>query len=474
MKKILGRCFTVLAVTALILAGLAGLSRITERKESTQKFVDFYENTQEFDVLFFGQSHVLNGIFPMELWKEHGLVSYNMGGHGNRLPLTYWVIKNTLEYAKPKLIVVDCYMLGLDDKLETLEQLHISSDHFPLTKTKIEMIRDMVEDEERQGDFLWEFSTYHHRWNDLKEEDFQVPNAIEKGAESRSNVAMTEENLLWETEILEEVTLGTEYLYKILELAEEEGIEVLLTYLPFPDNTGWQIESNTAKMIAEEENVLFLDYHTLWNQVDPATDFYDPNSHMNPSGATKITRYIGDFIMENYDMTDHREDPAYADWEEDYQEYSRFKTENLIKEEDLETYLMLLKNCDVDYALYVKPNSSVWQEPVLTKLLMDLGVNIAGFTEGDRILYVEKDMENGKKKETWINLFERTETKAGDLSLFYNDDGHLVIETPDTEQMEVTFSEIGLVIFDRETSGILDKKKITMGEIDPSWTLQQE
>ena len=470
MKKILGRCCTVVLTLALILGGLKGLSQITERKESSRKFADFYKNEQEYDVLFFGQSHVLNGIFPMELWKEHGLVSYNMGGHGNRLPLTYWVIKNTLEYTKPKLIVVDCYMLGLEDKLETLEQLHISSDHFPLTKTKAAMIEDMVEEEERRNDFLWEFSTYHHRWNDLKEEDFQLPRVLEKGAESRSNVALPDETILMTEEVLEDVTLGIEYLYKILELAKEEGIEILLTYLPFPDNTGWQIESNTAKIIAQEEGVHFLDYHTLWNQLDPETDFYDPNSHMNPSGAVKITKYIGDFIVENYEMTDHRDDPAYQDWEKDYEEYSGWKVENLTSQEELETYLMLLKNCDVTYALYVKPNSPIWNEPVLTKLLMNLGVNIAGFTEADRVLV----LENETKEEIWLNLFDRTETKVGEMSLFYNDDGHLVIESPDLSQMEITFSDIALIIFDEETSEIIDKKKISFGEIDTEWMMKSE
>jgi hypothetical protein len=61
-----------------------------ERKSSDFKYADYFEQDEDFDVLFFGTSHVINGIFPMELWNDYGIVSYNFGGHGNEIATSYW------------------------------------------------------------------------------------------------------------------------------------------------------------------------------------------------------------------------------------------------------------------------------------------------------------------------------------------------------------------------------------------------
>ena len=107
MRKILSAIISFVIVGLLVVCGLSGLSDITERKESKNKFSDFYEQEENYDVLFIGSSHVLNGVFPMELWKDYGIVSYNLSGHGSRGAVNYWILKNALEYTTPKLVVID-------------------------------------------------------------------------------------------------------------------------------------------------------------------------------------------------------------------------------------------------------------------------------------------------------------------------------------------------------------------------------
>ena len=97
MKNIIKFVFSALIVMGMILVGVTYFSDVTERKDSRDKFAQFYEAEENIDVLFLGSSHVLNGIFPMELWNEYGIVSYNMAGHGNRMILKYWILMNALE-----------------------------------------------------------------------------------------------------------------------------------------------------------------------------------------------------------------------------------------------------------------------------------------------------------------------------------------------------------------------------------------
>ena len=462
MNKIVKAVLSFLVIVGLVLGGLFLVANLTERKDSIQKFAQFYEQEEDFDVLFLGQSHVLNGIFPMDLWNDYGIVSYNMAGHGNRLAMTYWVLKSALEHTSPKLVVLDCGMLGVDEKTGAIEQLHLSADHIPLGQTKIDMIEDLVEDEDRRMEFLWKFSTYHHRWNELEESDFFVKETPEKGAESRINVAVP--NMLISVDSSEKSdadTLGMEYAKKIIEECQERGIEVLLTYLPFPDSTGWQAESNRAWDLAEEYNINYLDFYTLLEQVNLNTDFYDKDSHMNPSGARKITNYIGNYIMQNYAIDDQRENEAYSHWHEEYEVYVDFKKSNIQSQEELKNYLMLLSDKDFSFGLYFKPWNQIASYPVVVELLANMGIDYSVIPNEDYFVLV--DNITGERQE--IRLFETLESNFGEFSMFYNDDGQLEFTNSEAESMIITRADIAIVVFDNRNLSFVDQANFVLKDL---------
>ena len=463
MRKIISNVVSLLLVVVLVVGGIAYLSRMTERKESKNKFEDFYTNAQEYEVLFLGASHVLNGIFPMELWEEYGITSYNLAGHGNRMAMNYWVLRNALEYANPKLVVVDTFMIGREDKIASLEQLHISSDHIPYSQLKVEMIEDLVEEEERRKDFLFKFSTYHHRWNELTQEDFQKGINVEKGAESRINVAKVQENLaIEESDVLEEKTINMEYLDRIVSLCEEKEIQLLLTYLPFPDPAGWRKESNTMEEVAKEYGVHFLDYDTLNSVIIPHTDYYDKDSHLNPSGAKKITRYLGDFMVNHYSLGDYREREEYGKWHEDYKEYYEYKLTLIKQEEELKNTLMLLNDQDISYGIYFKPWNTITQYPVLLSLLENMGIDVSQIPNED-YFYVKDALEN---REYVLKLFETLDTDFGEFSLFYNEDGHLELTSSKADSMIITLSDVAIVVFNPYNLSTIAQKRFAFSEAD--------
>lgn len=462
MKKTIQAVGSFFVVVALIAAGLLYLADLTERKESINKFGEFYEQKEDFDVLFVGQSHVLNGIFPMELWNDYGIVSYNLAGHGNRPATTYWVMKNALQHTNPKLVVFDCGMIGKDEKIGPIEQLHISTDSIPYSNTKVEMIHDLIENEKQREEFLWNFSTYHNRWNEIEKNDFVPQYSVEKGAESRIDVAVPDEMVYFEDSLdLEEETLGMEYTRRIIEDCQKAGIEVLLTYLPFPDKTGWQLEANSVYDIAEEYGVNYLDFYTLLEQVNLNTDFYDVDSHMNPSGARKITNYIGNYIMENYSIEDQRENEVYSSWHEDYEDYTEFKKENIRKEEELKNYLMLLNDKNISFGIYIKPWNMIGNYPVLMELLSNIGIDYSQIPNEDYFLLV--DRVGNERKE--MRLFETMESRFAEFTMFYNDDGQLEFTNSEADSMIITRSDIAIVVFDNSDLSFIDQANFVLKDM---------
>jgi hypothetical protein len=352
MKKIIKTGIGCLMTLIMIIIPLCYLSKITERKASAIKYEEFFEDKMDYDVLFLGSSHMIDGISPMDMWHDYGITSYNLGGHSNTVPTSYWVLMNALDYTTPKLVVMDGYLITSQYKIsnDNYSSVHNSLDAFPLTFTKIKGVLDLLNDSNIEAGIengevkidedriplglLWDFSVYHSRWNEISENDFNPPKTYNKGAEDRISLVPME---LHENNNIDNLnSVGVEYLDKIVDECEKRGIEILLVYLPAKD--GYQSQANWMEKYAYEKGLDFINF-TDGSCINPAIDFSDAAGHMNPSGAKKITAFIGDYIKKRYSI-----EGDYNIWESDYEEYVSYKT-NLIKQQkDIKNYLMLLND----------------------------------------------------------------------------------------------------------------------------------
>lgn len=403
VKKTLGRVLSCVIALVLLLFSLGKATDILQRKASDIKYSPFFEHAEDYDVLFLGSSHVMNAVFPMELWDEYGITSYNFGGHGNMIPTSYWVLMNALDYSQPKVVVIDC--LGLKRQIKTTvnySYVHLSMDAFPLTITKIKAVNDLLDDpeiERRISDgslveaekrtkigLLWDFSVYHSRWEELSRDDFAISPTKEYGAQSRIGIAEPVPMIENPGSTFEE-TVATDYLNRLIEECKERDIAVLLIYLPYPvaDKLDW-MEINTAHEIAKECNVNFIDFLDE-NIVDFNVDLYDSDSHVNPAGAWKITDFLGKFLTDKYQVEDHRNDEKYSYWDEDYDTYQRMKEERLGKETDLNTYLMLLEDDDYGYIMSIG-DPSIFADTTTLRLLEHKGIDVSAISEATKYILV--------------------------------------------------------------------------------------
>lgn len=431
MIKRLLSCLMTVILTAII---LGRATAIMQRKSSDYKYIPFFEHAQDYDVLFMGTSHVINAVFPMELWNDYGITSYNFGGHSNQLATTYWVMKNSLDYAKPKVMVIDCLALESMQKTSSnFSYAHLSLDAFPLSVTKIAAVNDLLNDDEidrlvsdglttdsekrTKLGLLWDYSVYHSRWEEyLSSDEFKPSATLEYGAESRVQISAPGQIVNNPGTTFTDETVGMKYLKKIIEECKENDIEVLLTYLPFPiANESQWISVNTVQKIADEYDVNYINFQDK-NIVDYGTDCFDPNSHLNPSGAWKVTDYLGQYLVDNYNVDDHRGDENYNYWNDDYEKYESMKNSRLGGIQDLNTYLMLLEDSNYGYIMSVGDNT-IFQDFTTLSLLKNKGVDISEINEDTKYIVVcgnectvvdTEILENGT---------------YGDVDIYFNDSG---------------------------------------------------
>lgn len=375
MKKIITGIISVLLTGLIIFVTLSALGSKLVIKNSEAKYRDFFEEDKNFDILFLGTSHVIDGIYPLEIWDDYGYTSYNFGGHSTPLATQYWVLQNALEYTTPQMVVVDCYSLIDNIKVsDQFDYVHISMDCFPVSKTKVKATMDLMEGNEEHTmlDLLWPFSVYHNRWTELTDKDFVVEYNKLKGAERLIHVETPDEYIpIDRSLVLTEETVAIQYLDKIIEDCQARNIEVLLVYLPLVAADYRQMEANTVYSIAEKYNVNYINFLDM-DLVDFYTDLEDTGAHLNPSGGNKVTGYIGNFIANNYNLTDHRGDPAYADWDEDFTVYLNDKKDDFIYNVEPYEYMMMLADKDiyVELELY---NGVIYADPICKKLIKNIG-----------------------------------------------------------------------------------------------------
>ncbi len=109
-------------------------------------------------------------------------------------------------------------------------------------------------------------------------------------------------------------TRGKAAVRRIAAFCRERGVLPVLTAIPYPAEPGRQRMMNSARLLAEELQIPFFNLFD-GEVVDFSTDCYDPGSHLNPDGAVKVTRALGEALSELLPPRGHTQAED-ADWAE--------------------------------------------------------------------------------------------------------------------------------------------------------------
>lgn len=365
------RIVSVVLLLALVLSGVAFWSNALRMNDGYYKNTPFIREDRQYDVLLFGTSHVVNSVFPMQLWRDYGITSYNLAIHGGSIASSYWMLKTALDYQKPKVAVMDVLLTKSNYMQTDLPMAHAAMDPFPLSMTKLRAIWDIYDSPKDRAELLFPLDVFHNRWKDLDTEMLkrgfgESKVSPEKGGESRIRVYPLEEPLVVDaSDAADEWTEGLRYLEKFIRLCQQEGIAPVITYLPYrgAGDAEEQRYSNAAIRLAQSLGAETIDLQHS-DLIDDDTDWYDDGGHTNPLGAKKITGALGEYLTAAHDLPDRRDS---GDWAADYEAYYAYQADRLQKTEDLWSILALLSVEDFTAAVEIAPDCDM--DPVTQKLL---------------------------------------------------------------------------------------------------------
>lgn len=263
------------------------------------------------DVIALGDSLSYSSISPMELWDRYGITSYVCAQSGQKIQETYHMLETALETQSPKLVILETNAMfrgnpGLASMKESIEEW--GNHYIPIFRN-------------------------HDIWKSFII-DKQYPEENYKGFAFRCAVQPYEKGeYMQKTEQKEKLPdVVITYMEKIEKLCRDNGAELLLLGTPSPVNYSYQ-RHNSIQEYADEKSLAYLDLNLKLEEVgiDWKTDALDKGDHLNLSGAQKVTRYLGKYLKEQYELADHREEDFNIAWKKEMEEY-RQKAEKHLKE----------------------------------------------------------------------------------------------------------------------------------------------
>jgi len=408
MRSVLQKTIGVVLFVAILLVSIIGISNFLDKTDVDEKYKQFFAEENNFDVIFMGTSHTYNTILPQEMWKDHGIPSYNWGQSNCTIPIDYYVLRMLCEYTSPKLVVIDLY--GLMEyanigngkyRTDARDQQRVQFDAFPLSRLKIDAVYDIFDDYEQRWDFLFKLAIYHNRWDEITKHNFEPRNIPQKGAAFVLGVhgmdyTEKEGGTPYQLE-----AVGMDYLEQIINFCSERQIQLLFTYLPFvADESNADTASAFDSFFTEYPN---CDYINMLNLgiVDYRTDVYSDASHLNYIGAVTVTDWLGEYIAEHYPSVVHADDSNYVGWNDDYDEYVDYKISRFT-EGKLYDNLQLLYGNDFHGEIIVSiDEQSMLSNGTINDLLSRLGdritVTVDPLAENDNTIdFSVTDLRSGE------------------------------------------------------------------------------
>jgi hypothetical protein len=106
------------------------------------------------DVLFLGSSQTAAGFNPQNLYDSFGIRSYNLGSNHQSLWASYYWLREALGRQSPKVVVLDCYELFLDNRKDEGDA-RLALDDMRWGKVKKEAVDTVCGFDESQSEPVW-------------------------------------------------------------------------------------------------------------------------------------------------------------------------------------------------------------------------------------------------------------------------------------------------------------------------------
>lgn len=333
MKKIITAiCSLVFVIVALWLVQRLVMPKYMDDVLEGSFIEEYYDETTNHDVIMVGDCEVYENFSPMEMWEQYGITSYIRGSAQQLIWQSYYMLEDTLKYETPKVVVYNVQSMVYNTPQKE-EYNRMTLDGMRWSKAKWNSIQASMLEEENVLDYIFPVLRYHGRITELGKSDFTYfwnkRKVTHNGYYMRIDTLPYDEESALEEPKPENTTFGDNawnYLDRLRDLCKSKGINLLLVKAPSLSPVWFDEYETQIQTYAKENNLDYINYLDLVKKIkiDYDSDTYDGGLHMNLSGAKKLSRHLGEYLIEHYHLADHRQETSYSDvWNEKLDFYNQ-------------------------------------------------------------------------------------------------------------------------------------------------------
>lgn len=313
--------FLVIIFTAAVL--LADRILMLKSRDGIEQMRSFYKQKENtVDVIFLGSSRSYRQIDTGVIWDDYGISSFDLGGAEAPSWVSYYYLKEAFKTQKPKVVMYETTVAGhLKDVLYQKDYWVITNNYgFKLNKNRFDQLKENTS-EENFKKFLIPLGTTHTNYNNLSKEDFVDSfNSINnKGFVSIETVMSFDapdiSGVVESTPIDEKHII---YIDKMKELCDENGADFIVHVTPYMITEDEQKCFNYIFSHCEEKGIPYIDFNKMYDELNMDFDKdMAEDIHVSFTGSKKLSDYIGQYVKNEYNLSDHRGDKEYSSWDVD-------------------------------------------------------------------------------------------------------------------------------------------------------------
>lgn len=252
------------------------------------------EEPGQIDVLNVGDSVCNVSMTPLELFRDYGYTAYNMGRDLQKPMESYFYIKIARRKQPVKVVLWEAHNLFRDQNIFDFGGSAVS-EYFK---------------------YRYDFIKYHYIWKNWIDgpgirkyfKGYLVNEAVKPYTGG--------DYYYWSDEEIYPIHSREKMLFKAtLRYCRKRNIKLVL--YSGASSFCYDIRMhNAVAQFAQECGVDYLDanYDRDKIQIDWSNDTFDGGDHLNLYGCRKMTKYLGDYLRDECELTDHRGDTAYQSW----------------------------------------------------------------------------------------------------------------------------------------------------------------
>ena len=296
------------------------------------RYTGFYAEPEDtIDVAMIGSSPVYPYYATPMMWGEYGIAAYPVSSNLQRPVAGVYMVEEIRKTQAPELYVFEMRMYTARDGDLTNNMAYTRgvTDNMKYSWNRIRTINAMVDDVSERHTYYFDIFKYHSNWKTMVLPEQLACFRYEKKDDQKGYV-MTDEvgpceavDTSYMTEKQPMPEFQEKCLYELLDYLKENELQALFILSPTVMEEEKQKMYNYMDEIIAAYGYEFLNMNDYYEEIgmDFQTDFSDYGGHTNALGAQKCTKFLSEYLKQNYDLTDKRGQDGYESWDAAYEQW---------------------------------------------------------------------------------------------------------------------------------------------------------